>query len=66
MMQINSIGPMGSAEASELLGVSRDSLVRMVAAGTIKKAMKMPGATGAWLFDRHEIEQLAADPGECA
>lgn len=60
-MQTDSMTPMGSAEASERLGVSRDSLVRMIAAGTITKTTKMPGASGAWLFDRDEIEQLAAE-----
>lgn len=60
-MQTNSTPPMGSAEASERLGLSRDTLVRMVAAGTITKAKKMRGVSGAWLFDREEIEQLATD-----
>lgn len=50
---------MGAAEASERLGVSRDSLVRMAAKGEITKVTKMPGKSGAWLFDREEIEQLA-------
>lgn len=62
-MQTDSMTPMGTTEASERLGVSRDSLVRMIATGTIKKATKMPGVSGAWLFDRAEIEHLAAQDG---
>ena len=59
IMQEQTINPMGAGEASEKLGVSRDALIRMSATGVIKKAIKMPGQSGAWLFDRDEIEQLA-------
>lgn len=53
--------PMGAGEASERLGVSRDTLTRMIARGVITKAAKMRGVSGAWIFDRDEIEQLAAE-----
>jgi excisionase family DNA binding protein len=54
---------MGAAEAEDRLGVSRDTLIRMAAAGKIKKAVKLAGDNGQWVFDRDEVEQLAVAAG---
>lgn len=59
-MTTEAIVPMGAAEAEEALGVSRDKLIRMAADGRIKKAVKLAGDNGQWVFDRDEIERMAA------
>lgn len=59
-MPINAITPMGAPEACAVLDVSRDTLIRMIASGKIKKAHKLPGMNGAWVLDRDEVEQIAA------
>jgi len=63
-MTTDAIIPMGGSEACELLGVSRDTLIRMIAAGKIKNAVKLAEGNGAWILDRPEIERLAADRAE--
>lgn len=64
-MTTEAIIPMGAAEAEKRLGVSRDTLIRMAApGGTIKKAVKLAGDNGQWVFDRDEIEQLAAEKAD--
>lgn len=61
VMATRAIIPMGAAEAEELLGVSRDKLIRMATDGRIKKAVKLAGDNGQWVFDRAEIERMAAE-----
>ena len=51
----------GTREAAEILGVPRTTLASRLAAGAIAPAIKLPGRTGAFLFDRSYIEQIAAD-----
>jgi len=49
----------GSAEACSILGgIDRATLVRRIAAGKIAYVTKMPGETGAYIFDRAEVERL--------
>jgi excisionase family DNA binding protein len=45
----------GSAEACELLGIDRSTLTRWVAQDKILAAQKMPGQSGAFLFERSEV-----------
>lgn len=47
-------------QAAVRLGIARRTLLDRVSAGTIKPAVKMPGRTGAFLFDRTYIETIAA------
>ena len=49
----------GTRQAAEILGVPRTTLASRLAAGTIAPAIKLPGRTGAYLFDRAYIERLA-------
>jgi excisionase family DNA binding protein len=56
----------GTADVMEMLDVSRDTVVRMVARGTLKAVHKMPGPRGPYLFDRADVEQLARDKAEAA
>jgi predicted site-specific integrase-resolvase len=52
----------GTAEACELLGVKhRSSIKRYVDEGKLTPLRKMPGDTGAWLFDRAEVVKLAGE-----
>ncbi|WP_032363994.1 helix-turn-helix domain-containing protein [Rhodococcoides fascians] len=48
----------GSSEAASIIGVSRATLTRWVQSGRIEPAKKLPGLTGAALFDRDEIEAM--------
>ena len=50
---------LGVSEAAELVGVSIATIKRAAAAGSLPVALKMPGATGAYLFRRSDVEQLA-------
>ena len=54
----------GTRQAAEILGVPRTTLASRLAAGTITPAIKLPGRTGAFLFDRAYIEQIAATERE--
>lgn len=56
----------GSAEVAERLGLDRSTLNRHVRAGKLTPALKLPGETGAYLFDRAAIEALAADQAATA
>jgi excisionase family DNA binding protein len=48
-------------QAAELLGVNVRTVHRMAEAGLLPPALKIPGQTGAWLFDRAAVERLAAE-----
>lgn len=49
-------------EAVEILGLTdRSTVVRMVREHRLVPSRKMPGATGAYLFWRHDILRLAAE-----
>lgn len=47
-----------SDEAATLLGVDRRSVVRFVDRGELTPSLKLPGRTGAYLFERADVEQL--------
>lgn len=49
----------GATEACDMLLISKDTLIRMIARGEIKPVHKLPGPTGAYLLNRAEIEHLA-------
>lgn len=51
----------GSAEASRRLGLSRSHFNRKVNAGDIPHALKMPGATGVFMFAVETIEEIAKE-----
>jgi excisionase family DNA binding protein len=49
-----------SLEVAELLGVDRATVNRRARAGELPVVAKLPGKTGAFLFDRATIEQHKA------
>lgn len=49
----------GLTEASERLGIHRTTLFRWVQLGRVAPVLKLPGATGAMLFDPADIDALA-------
>lgn len=49
------------AEAADILRVNRKTVLRRMAAGLLKPTQKLPGETGAYLFDRAEVERLAVE-----
>lgn len=49
---------MTSRQVVERLGVSHRTLMRMVHADEIKPIEKVPGRTGAYIFDSDEIERV--------
>jgi predicted site-specific integrase-resolvase len=50
----------GAGDACDLLNIDRSTLIRQVKRGKITAAQKMPGLSGAYLFDREYIQELAA------
>lgn len=50
----------GAAEAAEILGVSRDTLLRWATEPKIAST-KLPGQTGARVFDRADVLALKED-----
>lgn len=50
-----------SNEAAEVLGITRRQLLRLVKRGEIVPALKLPGHTGAYLFDPAPLPQLAKE-----
>lgn len=50
----------GSAQVCERLGISRSTLQLRIQLREITPAGKMPGKSGAYLFDPHYIDELAA------
>lgn len=50
-----------TGEACEILGgIDRSTLKRWVDDGKVKPLRKLPGDTGGYLFERTEIERVAA------
>lgn len=51
--------PITVAEVATILGVNRKTVLRRMAAGDLTPTQKLPGETGAYLFDPAEVERLA-------
>lgn len=51
---------LSTREAADRLGVSRYALYRMIDAGRLNP-VKLPGQTGAYVFDPQAIDALAAE-----
>lgn len=47
---------LSTAEVAVLLGKSRATVKRMALSGNLKPALKLPGDTGAYLFDPKDVE----------
>lgn len=56
----------GTTEAAATLGVSVRTVHRMVAQGMLSPAGKLPGHTGAYLFDLGDVLALATHLGRAA
>lgn len=46
----------GANEAAAMLNVSKPTITRRVAAGTLKAFAQLDGSRGAFIFDRNDIE----------
>lgn len=51
----------GSAEVARLLKINQVTVARWVASGELTPVHKLPGKNGAYLFNRADIDKLAAD-----
>lgn len=51
----------GAAEACEMLRVDRATITRWVVSGKLPTVHKMPGKSGAYLFNRADVEQIASE-----
>lgn len=51
----------GTAEAARILSKTPRTVQRMVASGVLIPAVTLPGATGAHLFNKADVEALSAD-----
>lgn len=62
MPEPTSVEEIVSREVMELLALPDQSAVsRLVRTGKLNPTRKLPGQTGAYLFDRAEVERLAAE-----
>lgn len=52
---------MGSAEVCETLRIDRSTLTRKVKDGQINVWGQLPGPKGPLIFERHYVQQLAAE-----
>lgn len=52
-----------AAQVAERLGISTRTVSRMVARGDLTPAHKLPGDTGAYLFDAATIPEPVANVG---
>lgn len=52
----------GAAEASAMLNIERSTLVRRVQRGLVPTVGQLPGASGAYLFDRSVIAAMTDGP----
>lgn len=50
----------GSREAARLMGISVSHFNRHVQDGVVKPVHKLPGLRGAYVFNRADVEALAA------
>ena len=48
----------GASEAAAMLNVSKPTITRRVAAGTLKPFTQLEGCRGAYIFDRNDIEAV--------
>ena len=53
--------PIGAKEVAKILGIDRRQILRMVKAGGIPVLGKLDGDTGAYLFDRSDIEAFGSE-----
>lgn len=51
----------GTAEAAHLLGVSRSTITRWADTGYLPNAARLDGRTGAYMFERADVERLAQE-----
>ncbi len=49
---------LGTAEAAEIIGVERSTIAHWMAKGRIVAHLKLPGRTGAVVFERSEVERV--------
>lgn len=57
---------LSTAEAADMIGVAVATINRWAAKGKLPIAHKLPGDTGAHLYDRSDVEVLLADQGSAA
>jgi hypothetical protein len=58
--------PLTTAQVVDEYGSSRRTLMRRVADGELTPLMKLPGHTGAYLFERDEVERALGKTAEAA
>lgn len=50
-----------TAEVARRLGTDRKGVRRLMASGVLVPVQKLPGRTGAYVFDRDAVEALATE-----
>lgn len=53
--------PLSTSEVAAKFGCDSATVLRMIADGRLMPAGKLPGRTGAYLFDRVEIDRLVGE-----
>lgn len=52
---------LSASETAEILGVSIATVTRMAENGRLPAIRKLPGRTGAWIFDSRVVRRKAAE-----
>ena len=60
MMRAMPLDLIGTTEAAERLGVDRSTFFRWMQLGRITPVLKLPGQTGAMLFNPDDVDALAS------
>lgn len=48
-------------QAADVIGVNRRTITKWADSGRLPHAMRLPGGTGARLFDRTEVDRVARE-----
>ncbi|WP_058234152.1 helix-turn-helix domain-containing protein [Devriesea agamarum] len=54
-------GLLSTTQVAERLGITRNTVLQRLATDRLVPAMKLPGRTGAYLFDPAVIESIACE-----
>lgn len=61
LRHMSNFDPIGSAVAADILGTDRRTVLRLAERGDLPGSKVGDGKTSSYVFDRSEVEQLAAE-----
>jgi len=58
---MSNFDPIGATVAADILGTDRRHVLRLIEAGVLEGTKAGPGRTASYVFNRADVEQLAAE-----